>query len=251
MPTTDKKRLEEEEYLSAEDIRSYLRWRVYFFLLIQIILGTFVIWSIFNFETLFTILQNNLDVLYIAELTAFLGLFILSMFEEVRCDSECGSPVNLVTLAIFSLALAIHACGTIYYYTSEQIWFAALVTGLAFLGLSQIAFHSSNDFYVAGGNAVMFTYIFRLVTHIFSDNSTLVFAFKILNLLITCVDIISDTQALKFVQCSDYVLSCANLYFNIFHMYSCTLDLMPMSNQDSPTFITMIKQLVSLDFTGI
>jgi hypothetical protein len=94
---------------------------VYFFLFVQILVATGVIYSIFHIKTLHTILLNNLDVLYIAELTGILCLFMLSMYEEMRCDTECGSPVNLVTLGIYSVALAIHACGTVHLYTTQQV----------------------------------------------------------------------------------------------------------------------------------
>ncbi|KAI5712568.1 uncharacterized protein LOC103507182 isoform X1 [Diaphorina citri] len=243
---TTNKKTDEEEYLSTEEIRSHLRWRVYFFLFVQILVATGVIYSIFHIKTLHTILLNNLDVLYIAELTGILCLFMLSMYEEMRCDTECGSPVNLVTLGIYSVALAIHACGTVHLYTTQQNRMAAFITSAAFLVLSQCAYHTNHDFFVAGGNAVMYTYIFRFASHIFSDYTILVFVFKILNFLITCVDIISDTQSLKFVQCQDYILSCAHLYFDLFHMFSCTLALMPV--QEAPGLMHMIKQLVSLDY---
>ncbi|XP_026677925.1 uncharacterized protein LOC103507182 isoform X2 [Diaphorina citri] len=155
---TTNKKTDEEEYLSTEEIRSHLRWRVYFFLFVQILVATGVIYSIFHIKTLHTILLNNLDVLYIAELTGILCLFMLSMYEEMRCDTECGSPVNLVTLGIYSVALAIHACGTVHLYTTQQNRMAAFITSAAFLVLSQCAYHTNHDFFVAGGNAVMYTY---------------------------------------------------------------------------------------------
>lgn len=238
-----KKDVDEEEYLSSDEVRSYFRWRVYFFLLLQLVLATLIISSIFYFKPLHTALLNNLDVLYIAEITGLLCLFMLSMYEAVRCDSACGSPVNMVTLGIYTIALAIHACGTIYMYSSDQVRSAALITALGFIGLSKAAFLTSHDFFVAGGNAVMFTFIFRFASHLFSDYTLLVFAFKILNFLITCVDIISDTQALHFVQCKDYILSCANLFFNIFHMFQCTLALMPVREEPGllETMIAMVS----------
>lgn len=237
---------EDGEYLSSEEVRSYFKWRVYFFLLIQLVVATCVVWSIFNFRSLHTILHNNLDVLYIAEITAILCLFMLTMFEEVRCDSPCGSPVNLVTLGIYSIALAIHSCGTVYLYSSDQIGSAVLITAFTFTALSKAAIHTSHDFFVAGGNAVMLTFIFRFASYLFSDYTLLVFTFKILNFLSTCVDIICDTQALRFVNCEDYVLSCANLYFNILHMFQCTLALMPI-RQDSSSLVQSMKGLVSWD----
>lgn len=45
-------------------------------------------------------------------------------------------------------------------------WFqnrmAAFITSAAFLVLSQCAYHTNHDFFVAGGNAVMYTYVSKL-----------------------------------------------------------------------------------------
>lgn len=221
---------------SEKTIRLAFIRKVYSILMIQIgVSATFIGYFTLSANAKLFVAQNP-GLFWLAFGSMFVTLICITCCESVRRTS----PMNLIFLAIFTLAESFLLGVISSRYNAEYVFYAAALTTVICLALTIFAFQTKVDFTMMGGVlfvCVIVLFIFGIVMMFFHGKvMTLIYAS--LGAILFSVYLIYDTQLMiggnhKYsISPEEYVFAALNIYLDVVNIFLSILQILGASNSD-------------------